>query len=508
MEPYALFVESVDLLGQSLFFGELPLHCLSESVSLLILLLQSPAAAVLGVLGTRKLLPEAADPFCAALYDSVASGDGCIDLLKFSSASYKVLLYAVKIFLFKRLLLQRLLDLRVPFGQDLGLNALLFAELVQLLLQFADSYVHLLFAVRGRSEPLLGFSAVRLQLLLLLLDQFALFCHLFRAAGRLFSLLLLAGDTHSDRILLQKRFLLCLAVFFQLFSQVRPLGFDVFDGLLVLPRLSFRFLNLLLEFRHFTASAQKVAVILVSAAADRAAGHEQFALQRHHAHRMPVLFIHCCRVVKPVDDHDPSQKGSRNRAVPVVAAHKAVRKTDHSRFLQHICISEFLRPSEVIKREESRSSRFFPLEELYHASGSFRVLSHDVLDISSQSHFDRCLVFFVCLEKIRHYADDALFRAAVLHDFPDASAKTLIPLGQVDQGVKTGFLLMVPQLAGAQLLILISQPLLHAGDGCLYLFLPLLERSDGLCDLPELPSKIIYDLTLFSLVGLSLLDAG
>ena len=67
---------------------------------------------------------------------------------------------------------------------------------------------------------------------------------------------------------------------------------------------------------------------------------------------------------------------------------------------------------------------------------------------------------------------------------------------------------MVPQLAGAQLHILISQPLLHAGDGCLYLFLPLLERSDGLCDLPELPSKIIYDLTLFSLVGLSLLDAG
>ena len=180
---------------------------------------------------------------------------------------------------------------------------------------------------------------------------------------------------------------------------------------------------------------------------------------------MTILFVHCRRVVKPVDDHDPSQKGSRNRAVPVVTAHKAVRKTDHSRFLQHICILEFLRPSEVIKREESRSSRFFPLEELYHASGSFRVLSHDVLDISSQSHFDRCLVFFVCFEKIRHYADDALFRAAVLHDFPDASAKSFIPLGQVDQRVETGFLLMVSQLAGAQLLIFISQSLFHAGDG-------------------------------------------
>ena len=233
----------------------------------------------------------------------------------------------------------------------------------------------------------------------------------------------------------------------------------------MLLRLSGSFLDLLLQFRHFTASSQKIAAVFISSAADGASGHEQLALQSHHSHGMPIFLVHCRRVVKPVHDHDPSKEGSRYGAVPVVAAHKTVCKADHARLLQHFRIFKFLRSAQIIEGEESSSSGLFSLEQLDHAPRGVRVFRDDILDISSQSNFDGSLVFFVRLEKIRYYADDALFRRPVLHDLLDASAEALVSLSQVDQRVKAGFLLVEPELAGAQLLVLVSQSLLHAGDG-------------------------------------------
>ena len=161
-------------------------------------------------------------------------------------------------------------------------------------------------------------------------------------------------------------------------------------------RLSLVFFHFLLQFRHFTASSQEIAVIFVGAAADRAAWNEKLTVQSHHADGVPVLFADCRRVVKAVHDDDPSQERGRHRAVFVITAHKAVREADDARLFQDPGVLELLRPAEAAQRQKRRSSRFLALEHFDHALCRLRVLCHYILNIAAESYLDSRLILFVC----------------------------------------------------------------------------------------------------------------
>ena len=176
----------------------------------------------------------------------------------------------------------------------------------------------------------------------------------------------------------------------------------------MLPRLTLIHAHSLLQLRHLAPSSQEITAVLESAAADRAARHEQLSFESHHPDAVVVFLVDSRRVVEPVHDHDAPEKGSRHRAIPVITAHKTVRQADHPGLLQYFGILEFLRFSKIVQRKEGCPSRFLSLEQLDHASGCLRVFRHDVLDISTQCDFDSGLIFFVRLEKIRDNADHAL----------------------------------------------------------------------------------------------------
>ena len=286
----------MDLFGDRFLLRDLLLQSPAEPVSLAALFAERPSPVVLYILGAGQFLFEFTDPVASALHHAVSLLDRLCDLLEFFAASLQFFPNAVKVFLFKRLLLQDHFDLCVPLGQDLGLDAFLLAELFQLLLQFTDSRIHLFLAFRGGCQSLFRILYGCLQLLLLFLYALLFFGQFFRAACRLFFLLLLAGNVHAHRILPQEGFLLLDAVLLKFGAQIRSLGFNILDRLFMGCRLSLVFFHFLLQFRHFTASSQEIAVIFVGAAADRAAWNEKLTVQSHHADGVPVLFADCGRV--------------------------------------------------------------------------------------------------------------------------------------------------------------------------------------------------------------------
>ncbi len=66
--------------------------------------------------------------------------------------------------------------------------------------------------------------------------------------------------------------------------------------------------------------------------------------------------------------------------------------------------------------------------------GGFFVIRYDILDITAQRSLDGGLVFCLHLNDVRYDTDDALFFFLLLHDLFDATAITIIALGNISQG--------------------------------------------------------------------------
>ena len=162
---------------------------------------------------------------------------------------------------------------------------------------------------------------------------------------------------------------------------------------------------------------------------------------------MTVLLGQGDGAVDIVGHHRAPQQILHQPPVPGICLYQCVRGPEDARFPEDLLPDSVLLAPDTGEGQECRPAEPVLLQKLDHALGGVLRVRHNILDGTAQRGLDGSLILFVCLDEIRHHADDAGNPAFLLHDPADASAVPLVALREVSQGF---------QLCGEDMVVLLG----------------------------------------------------
>ena len=278
----------------------------------------------------------------------------------------------------------------------------------------------------------------------------------------LFLFLPCGSYVHTGRILPDKFLLQFFFCQVQLCPQLSPVFPDRFRFLQKGVHLLQCLPDLLLKLLDLPAASQEVAAVFERASADGSARCEQLAFQGDHAQAVACFSGKADRIVHMVYYQDPAQKGCGHIPVLFLCRHQAVRQADDAGLRKELSLPEFLAVLHAGQGQEGGPSPLYRLQEGDHFLRGILAVRHNVLDAAAQRRFDRNLIFFIHLQKIRNHAQDTGMLLPLLHDTLHASAVSFVAFRQIDQGVQPGLFLMIGHLHIAHLLVLPCELIAHS----------------------------------------------